>query len=86
MRASIELPVDHSARGGLHPSLLGNAALPLCGWFWCIGPRYAFNVFTATKQPRLGVTMTDWNRSFGAELGIVVVLIAVTALAAMLAP
>jgi hypothetical protein len=30
--------------------------------------------------------MTDRNRSFGAALGIIVVLIAVTALAAMLAP
>jgi hypothetical protein len=29
--------------------------------------------------------MTDWNRTFGATLGIVVVLIAVAALAAMLA-
>ena len=30
--------------------------------------------------------MSHWNRSFGAALGIVVVLIAVAALAAMLAP
>jgi hypothetical protein len=30
--------------------------------------------------------VTDWNRRFGAALGIVLVLIAVAALAAMLAP
>jgi hypothetical protein len=40
----------------------------------------------ATEEPRVGATMTDRNRSFGAALGIVVVLIAVVALAAMLAP
>ena len=49
-------------------------------------PRYAF---TCSEQPKKlvpGATMTDRNRSFGAALAIVAVLIAVTALAAMLAP
>ena len=44
---------------------------------------------TCSEQPKKlvpGATMTDRNRSFGAALAIVAVLIAVTALAAMLAP
>jgi hypothetical protein len=43
-------------------------------------------MFKATEEPRLGTSMSHWNRSFGAALGTVVVLIAVAALAAMLAP
>jgi hypothetical protein len=40
----------------------------------------------STEETRPGATMTDRNRSFGVTLGIVVVLIALAALAAMLAP
>jgi hypothetical protein len=58
---------------------------------WCLVPstvpRYAFNMFGAPpEESPPGANMTDRNRSFGAALGIVVMLIAVAALAAMLAP
>ena len=49
-------------------------------------PSLSFPVFEATKEPRAGATMSYRDRSFAASLGIVVVLIAVAALAAMLAP